>query len=42
MNQDWEIYLYNIRSVNKIRKALEKRPTGILPDDIRRAVIETE
>ena len=42
MNQDWKIYLYNIRSVNKIRKALEKRPTGILPDDIRRAVIETE
>ena len=41
MNQDWKIYLYNIRSVNKIRKALEKRPTGILPDDIRRAVVET-
>ena len=41
MNQDWKIYLYNIRSVNKIRKAIEKRPTGILPDDIRRAVVET-
>jgi len=40
LNQNWQIYLYEIRSVKKIRMALEKRPTGILPDDLRRALIE--
>jgi len=40
LNQNWQIYLYEIRSVKRIRNALEKRPSGILPDDIRRALIE--
>ena len=40
-NQNLEVYLYEMRSPFTIREALEKNPTGILPDDLRRALIES-
>ncbi len=40
-NQNLEVYLYEMRSPYTIREALEKDPTGILPDDLRRALIES-
>ncbi len=40
-NHNLEVYLYEMRSPFTIREALEKDPTGILPDDLRRALIES-
>ena len=40
MDQNLQVFLYDIRSVSRIRMALDKNPTGLLPDDIRRALIE--
>ncbi len=40
-NQNLDVYLYEMRSPLTIRKSLEKNPTGILPDDLRRALIES-
>ena len=40
-SQNLDVYLYEMRSPYTIRKALEKKPNGILPDDIRRALIES-
>lgn len=39
-DQNWKVFLYEMRSPRGIRMALRKNPTGILPDDIRRALIE--
>jgi hypothetical protein len=39
--QNLEVYLYEMRSPFTIREALEKDPTGIIPDDLRRALIES-
>jgi glycerophosphoryl diester phosphodiesterase len=39
-NQHKEVYLYDIRSLKGIRQAFAKNPTGILADDLRKALEE--
>ena len=40
-NQGLKVFLYEMRSPAGIRSALHKNPNGIIPDDIRRALIES-
>jgi len=39
-NQGIKVFLYEMRSPKGIKRALHKNPDGIIPDDIRRALIE--
>jgi len=39
-NQGLKVFLYEMRSPKGIKRALRKNPDGIIPDDIRRALIE--
>ncbi len=39
--QGYNVFLYEMRSPKGIRMALNKNPNGIIPDDIRRALIES-
>lgn len=39
--QGYKVFLYEMRSPKGIRNALNKNPNGIIPDDIRRALIES-
>jgi glycerophosphoryl diester phosphodiesterase len=39
-DQQKEVYLYDIRSLKGIRQAFDKNPTGILADDLRKALAE--
>ena len=40
-SQGYKVFLYEMRSPKGIRMALDKNPNGIIPDDIRRALVES-